>query len=129
MILKFRSELNAVHQAFGQNLAKELIKTYDGSNLISDSQQDLIGERYLAEQIRLIQEQQKTTSILDKWSHLLYEGENEYKEHKVSSNEKHHLISNVGSNSHYSLLHQKQQQRLQTGSKSPQSRMSQGTQM
>jgi hypothetical protein len=45
---------------------------------VSDSQQDLIGEKYLAEQIKIIQEQQRTTSILDKWSHLLYEGEREY---------------------------------------------------
>lgn len=27
----------------------------------------------------MIQEQQKTTSILDKWGHLLYEGERDYK--------------------------------------------------
>lgn len=72
------NELNTVHQAFGSNLAQELIKTYEGSNLVSDSQQDLIGERYLAEQIRLIEEQQKKSSILDKWSHLLYEGEKDY---------------------------------------------------
>lgn len=71
--------MNTVQQAFGSNLAEELIKTYEGSNLVSDSQQDLVGEKYLAEQIRLIQEQQKTTSFLDKWSHLLYEGERDYK--------------------------------------------------
>lgn len=69
------SELNAVQQAFGSSLASELIKTYDGSNLVSDSQQDLIGERYLAEQIKLIEQQQKDSSVLKKWSHLLYEGE------------------------------------------------------
>ncbi len=56
-----------------------MIKTYEGSNLVSDSQQDLVGERYLAEQIRLIQEQQRQHSFLDKWGHLLYEGEKEYK--------------------------------------------------
>jgi len=38
-------------------------------------QQDLIGERYLAEQIKLIEQQQKDNSVLKKWSHLLYEGE------------------------------------------------------
>lgn len=67
--------MNAVQQAFGSNLAQELIKTYDGSNLTADSQQDLVGDRYLAKQIEIIQHQQKTSSILDKWSHLLYEGE------------------------------------------------------
>ncbi|CAF0784835.1 unnamed protein product [Brachionus calyciflorus] len=72
------NELNTVQQAFGSNLAQELIQSYDGSNLVADSQQDLVGERYLAEQIRLIQEQQRTTSVLDKWSHLLYEGERDY---------------------------------------------------
>lgn len=77
--LKKRNELNTVQQAFGSNLANELIKTYEGSNLVSDSQQDLVGDKYLAEQIRMIQEQQKTTSILDKWGHLLYEGERDYK--------------------------------------------------
>lgn len=70
--------MNTVQQAFGSNLAQELIQSYDGSNLVADSQQDLVGERYLAEQIRLIQEQQRTTSVLDKWGHLLYEGEKDY---------------------------------------------------
>jgi hypothetical protein len=74
---KKRNELHAVQQAFGSNLAQELIKTYDGSNLTADSQQDLVGDRYLAKQIEIIQHQQKTSSILDKWSHLLYEGEKE----------------------------------------------------
>ena len=75
MLFIDRNELNAVQQAFGSNLAQELIKTYDGSNLTADSQQDLVGDRYLAKQIEIIQHQQKTSSILDKWSHLLYEGE------------------------------------------------------
>ena len=95
--------------------------------MISDSQQDLIGERYLAEQIRLIQEQQKTTSILDKWSHLLYEGENEYKstsEQQVPILESHQNPEDV-TNSHYSILHQNLHQHLQTGSSSPNSRLSQ----
>lgn len=64
-----------MQQAFGSSLADELIKTYDGSHLVSDSQQDLIGERYLAEQIKLIEEQQKNSSVLNKWGHLLYEGD------------------------------------------------------
>lgn len=107
----FSNELNAVQQAFGSNLAKELIKTYDGSNLVSDSQQDLIGERYLAEQIRLIQEQQKTTSILDKWSHLLYEGEKDYRpssEQPVPPLNVENLRSRNGSASQYSLIQQQQ---------------------
>jgi hypothetical protein len=107
----FSNELNAVQQAFGSNLAKELIKTYDGSNLVSDSQQDLIGERYLAEQIRLIQEQQKTTSILDKWSHLLYEGEKDYRpssEQPVPPLNVENLRSRNGSASQFSLIQQQQ---------------------
>lgn len=84
------SELSAVEQAFGSSLARELIKTYDGSNLVSDSQQDLVGERYLAEQIKLIEQQQKNSSVLNKWSHLLYEGE---KYEKNNSNQIHVLSS------------------------------------
>ena len=64
----------------------------------------------------MIQEQQKTTSILDKWSHLLYEGENEYKissENQISPLEK-RMVSKGGSDSHLSILHH--QQHLQTGS-------------
>jgi hypothetical protein len=86
ILLNNSGELSAVKQAFGDNLAEELIKTYDGSNLVSDSQQDLIGEKYLAEQIKIIQEQQRTSSILDKWSHLLYQGEQEDKQEEEVSN-------------------------------------------
>lgn len=117
-----------MHQAFGQNLAKELIKTYDGSNLISDSQQDLIGERYLAEQIRLIQEQQRTTSILDKWSHLLYEGENEYKIPHENQKTLHEIrtVSKGGSSSHFSTSHQHNKSLLENVSNSFQSRLLEG---
>ncbi len=52
--------------------------SYDGSTLVADSQQDLIGDRYLAEQIRQINEENKSKSILDKWGHLLYQGEDEH---------------------------------------------------
>ena len=45
--------------------------------MVADSQQDLIGDKYLAEQIRQINEDNKNKSILDKWSHLLYQGEDE----------------------------------------------------
>ena len=51
--------------------------SYDGSTLVADSQQDLIGDKYLAEQIRQINEDNKNKSILDKWGHLLYQGEDE----------------------------------------------------
>ena len=51
--------------------------SYDGSTLVADSQQDLIGDKYLAEQIRQINEDNKNKSILDKWGHLLYKGEDE----------------------------------------------------
>jgi hypothetical protein len=117
-----------VHQAFGQSLAKELIKTYDGSNLISDSQQDLIGERYLAEQIRLIQEQQRTTSILDKWSHLLYEGENEYKIPYENQKALHEIrtVSKGGSSSHFSTSHQNNKSLFENASNSFQSRLLEG---
>ena len=117
-----------MHQAFGQNLAKELIKTYDGSNLISDSQQDLIGERYLAEQIRLIQEQQRTTSILDKWSHLLYEGENEYKIPHENQKTLHEIrtVSKGGSSSHFSTSLQNNKTLLENVSNSFQSRLLEG---
>ncbi len=78
--------MNAVQQAFGSDLANELINTYDGSHLVSDSQQDLIGERYLAEQIKLIEEQQKNSSVLNKWGHLLYEGDQPNKYTNSGSN-------------------------------------------
>jgi hypothetical protein len=58
-------------------IAKNIIESYDGSRIVSDHNQDLVGELYLAEQIRQLEKEGKTTSILDKWSHLLYEGEDE----------------------------------------------------
>ncbi|RNA11994.1 hypothetical protein BpHYR1_022535 [Brachionus plicatilis] len=69
-------ELNTVQAAFPK-VAKKLLTSYEGSNIVSDSQQDLIGDRYLAEQIRQINQENRKKSILDKWSHLLYEGEDE----------------------------------------------------
>lgn len=74
--LFFRNDLSVVEAAFPK-VAKKLIRSQDGSNLVADSNQDLIGDRYLAEQIRRINEENKKKSILDKWSHLLYEGEDE----------------------------------------------------
>ena len=58
---------------------------------MSDSQQDLVGERYLAEQIKLIEQQQKNSSVLNKWSHLLYEGE-KYTKNDINQM---HVLSSV----------------------------------
>ena len=46
--------------------------------MTADTQQDLIGDKYLTEQIKRINEENKKKSILDKWSHLLYEGDKDY---------------------------------------------------
>ena len=58
-------------------MSSSLINSYEGSTLHSDLNQDLIGDRYLAELIRKQNEDNKQKSILDKWGHLLYEGEDE----------------------------------------------------
>jgi hypothetical protein len=107
-----------VQQAFGSNLAQELIKTYDGSNLTADSQQDLVGDRYLAKQIEIIQHQQKTSSILDKWSHLLYEGEKEDSSSASASTQQQQRqgieatsLRVINKSSSYNSLLAKQQQR------------------
>lgn len=59
------------------NVAGQILNSYEGAQLVTDSKQDLVGEKYLAEQIRMVNEENKKKSILDKWSHLLYEGEDE----------------------------------------------------
>ena len=85
-----REDMKTVNQAF-PHLANQIIRT--GGHLVSDNRQDLIGEKYLTEQIRLVQEQQKKSSFLDKWGHLLYEGESEqsyqsyYQAHKLNMND------------------------------------------
>jgi hypothetical protein len=71
-----REDLETFQKAFPK-IAPALISSYDGSTIHSDNNQDLIGDRYLAEQIKRINEENKKKSILDKWSHLLYEGEDE----------------------------------------------------
>jgi hypothetical protein len=71
-----RGHLNALATAFPK-VAGKILHSYDGSTLIADSQQDLIGDKYLAEQIKQINEDNRNKSILDKWSHLLYKGEDE----------------------------------------------------
>lgn len=59
------------------NVAGQILNAYEGAQLMTDSKQDLVGEKYLAEQIKMVNEENKKKSILDKWSHLLYEGEDE----------------------------------------------------
>jgi hypothetical protein len=67
--------LGFVQQAFGANLTTELLNSYDGSSIITDNKQDLVGEQYLAKQIKSIEEDQKKRSIIDRYAYLLYEGE------------------------------------------------------
>jgi hypothetical protein len=71
-----QSDLNTFQKAFPK-IATALVNSYDGSTIQSDTNQDLIGDKYLTEQIRKINSDNKNKSILDKWSHLLYEGEDE----------------------------------------------------
>jgi hypothetical protein len=72
------TDVQAVAHAF-PNYAQSLIRNYEGSNIIADNQQDLVGDRYLSEQIKRINEENKKKSILDKWGHLLYEGDKDHK--------------------------------------------------
>lgn len=58
-------------------VAGQILGAYEGAQLVTDQKQDLVGEKYLSEQIKMINEENKKKSILDKWSHLLYEGEDE----------------------------------------------------
>ena len=71
--------MTAIEQAFGTNLANQLLKTYDGSAIVTDTQQDLIGEKYLEEQIKRAHDYQKKNSVIDRYAHLLYEGDKNYK--------------------------------------------------
>jgi hypothetical protein len=75
----FRQDLQAIKQAFGTNLTSKLLETYDGSQIVVDNQQDLIGERYIAEQIRAVNASK--TSVIDRYAHLLYEGEKDDTSH------------------------------------------------
>ena len=56
-----------------------MLTTYDGSAIVTDTQQDLIGEKYLEEQIKRAHDYQKKNSVIDRYSHLLYEGDKNYK--------------------------------------------------
>ncbi len=60
---------------------------------MTDTQQDLVGDRYLSEQIRIINQENQKKSVLDKWSHLLYEGDKDYGSNRV-------VMGNLGSVSH-----------------------------
>jgi len=73
------NDLTAIEQAFGKNLSSKLLTTYDGSAIRTDTQQDLIGEKYLEEQIKRAHDYQKKNSVVDRYSHLLYEGDKAYK--------------------------------------------------
>jgi hypothetical protein len=66
--------LNLLKRAFPK-IATALIESYDGSTIKTDDNQNLIGEKYLTIQINKIREENKKKSILDKWGHLLYDGE------------------------------------------------------
>lgn len=72
-----REDLDNFRKAF-PNHGKKIIDSYDGSNIVSDSNQTLIGEEYYAKQIADIKIKNKT-SFLNKWDHLLYAGDETYK--------------------------------------------------
>lgn len=58
------------------NVADEILKTnYDGSDLIADNTQDLVGEKYLEQQIKKVNEENRKKSILDSYNYMLYEGD------------------------------------------------------
>lgn len=69
--------MRTIEQAFGPQLTTQLLNTYDGSAVQTDTQQDLIGEKYLAEQIKLVQQTKR--SVVDRYAHLFYEGDKDYK--------------------------------------------------
>ncbi len=57
---------------------EKIIETYEGSNIVSDNNQELIGEKYYSRQIEDINRKNKI-SFLEKWDHLLYQGDETYK--------------------------------------------------
>lgn len=67
--------MSLVRTAFPR-VAEELLNpVYDGANLVTDTKQDLLGEKYLAEQIKKVNEENKKKSILDSYNYMLYEGD------------------------------------------------------
>lgn len=77
VVVDLRSDVHTVARAF-PNYARQLLKPSEGASMTADTKQDLIGDKYLTEQIKRINEENKKKSILDKWSHLLYEGDKDY---------------------------------------------------
>ena len=71
-----RDDLEQFNKAFPTH-SKKIIDTYDGSNIVTDTNQSLIGEEYYSKQIAEIKEGNKT-SFLKKWDHLLYQGDDTY---------------------------------------------------
>lgn len=71
-----KDDLDQFNKAFPTH-GKKIIDNYDGSNIMSDNNQSLIGEEYYAKQIADIKEKNKT-SFLTKWDHLLYQGDETY---------------------------------------------------
>lgn len=71
-----KEDLDQFNKAFPTH-GKKIIDTYDGSNIMTDTNQSLVGESYYAKQIAEIKERNKT-SFLKKWDHLLYQGDETY---------------------------------------------------
>ncbi len=71
-----REDLEQFSKAFPTH-SKKIIDTYDGSSIVTDTNQTLVGEEYYAKQIAEIKERNKT-SFLTKWNHLLYQGDETY---------------------------------------------------
>jgi len=71
-----KEDLDNFQRAFPSH-GKKIIETYEGSNIQTDSNQELIGEQYYTKQIADIKHKNKT-SFLNKWDHLLYQGDDNY---------------------------------------------------
>lgn len=71
-----KEDLDNFQRAFPAH-EKKIINTYEGSNMTSDTNQELIGEKYYSKQIADIKQKNKI-SFLEKWDHLLYQGDENY---------------------------------------------------
>lgn len=68
--------MDLLRSAFPSRVSEQILKTdYDGSKLIKDTRQDLLGEEYLERQIRKVKEENVKKSILDTYNYMLYEGD------------------------------------------------------
>jgi hypothetical protein len=57
-------------------IAEQLLPpNYDGSKLVTDTKQDLLGEHYLSQQIKRVNEENKKRSIVDTYNYILYKGD------------------------------------------------------